>query len=54
MSVVTFVDVPNPNLVKLSDEALAWRSFGTIGYDAYVQWVLQGEETHPEPEVKPS
>lgn len=49
----TAVEVPRPNHgPKLSSDALALRSFGTIGYDAYVQWVLKGED-HARNEFEP-
>jgi len=44
--------VPKPNNEKkLSEGAFAWRSFGTIGYDMYLKWVL-GEKVDLELEGK--
>ncbi len=42
---ITRPDCPKPNLnEKPSREALAWKSFGTIGYDAYLNWVLAASQ----------
>lgn len=30
-------------VVKRVDRRLAWRDFGTLGYEAYRDWVLRGE-----------
>lgn len=32
--------------VKLVAEQDAWQRFGTIGYDAYVKWVMNGSPAH--------
>lgn len=50
ISMVTRPDCPKPNLnEKPSREALAWKSFGTIGYDTYLNWVLASSQLNSTP-----